>query len=281
MIKSLTLGFSPCPNDTFIFCALAEGKIDTGPYRFDLCLHDVEELNQKAARGILDISKVSSCAVATLMDDYCLLRAGGAIGRGCGPLIVSRCECNIYDIRHKRIAIPGKLTTAHLLLDLLGIHEGPRVEMPFDHIMDAVADGTVEAGVIIHESRFTYPSLGLRLVLDLGNWWETETGLPLPLGGIVIKRSLGKETAAAVEGLIRQSLIYARKNPEEAWPYIRAHAQEMDPRVMQQHIDMFVNDFSLEVGTEGETAIHHLLGVGCRQLNRPFPKGPIFWNDPS
>lgn len=281
MENNLTLGYSPCPNDTYIFCALAENKIDTGPYRFDICLHDVEELNRRAAQGILDVSKVSMSAVASLMGDYYLLRAGGAVGRGCGPLIVSRCECNIYDIRHKRIAIPGKHTTAHLLLDLLGIHEGPRVEMPFDQIMSAVAKGTVEAGVIIHESRFTYPSMGLRLVLDLGNWWETETGLPLPLGGIVIKRSLGKEAAAAVEEIIRQSLLYARKNPEDAWPYIRRHAQEMDPGVMQQHIDMFVNDFSLDVGSEGEAAIHHLLGVGCRQLNRPFPEGSIFWDDPT
>jgi 1,4-dihydroxy-6-naphthoate synthase len=274
---TLRLGYSPCPNDTFIFFGLAEGKVDVSPYRLDITLADVEALNRKARNQELEVSKVSMSAVLHLLDDYWLLRSGGALGRGCGPLVVAREPLTMEELAEKAIAIPGKMTTANLLLRLCGTHRGPSVEMPFDQIMGAVADGEVEAGVIIHESRFTYPALGLRLVVDLGEFWELKTGLPLPLGGIVMKRSLGPDAARFVEAKIRASLLYTRSRPEEAWPYIRSHAQEMDSHVMQQHIDMFVNDFSLDIGGQGERAVRFLLEAAAREENTSLGDKPLFW----
>lgn len=280
MNQVLRLGYSPCPNDTFIFYALQGGRIDTQPYQFDITLADVEMLNRGARESTLDITKVSTHAILHLLDDYSLLRAGGALGRGCGPLIVARKPCALGDLRDKSIAIPGKHTTANLLLQLCGFHEGPVIEMSFDRIMPAVASREVDAGLIIHEGRFTYPSMGLHQVIDLGEWWESRTGLPLPLGGIVIKRDLGTEAARIVEGKIRESLLYARSHPSEAWPYIRHHAQEMEPRVIQRHIDTFVNDFSLDVAEEGEKAIRYLLEAAAdREDGGSFSGKPIFWNE--
>lgn len=276
MDRVLSLGYSPCPNDTFIFCALAEGRIGCEPFCFDVSLADVEELNRKARQGLLDITKVSTHAILHLLDDYWLLRAGGAIGRGCGPLVVSREPVTMEELRHKSIAIPGEMTTANLLLKVNGIHEGKCVEMLFDRIMPAVAAGEVDAGVIIHEGRFTFPSYGLRLVLDLGEWWESETGLPLPLGGILMKRELGADAARFVEGKIRESLLFARANPKEVGSYIQKHAQEMEPGVIEQHIDMFVNEFSLDVGLEGERAIRYILEAASRKGGVPLPDKPIF-----
>jgi 1,4-dihydroxy-6-naphthoate synthase len=278
MNRTLSLGFSPCPNDTFIFYALAEGRIDVDPYRFHVLLADVEELNRRARGFGLDITKVSTHAILHLLEDYWLLRAGGAIGRGCGPLLVAREKVSVEDLRQRPIAIPGRMTTAHLLLHLEGSHCGRRVEMPFDLIMPAVLRGDVDAGVIIHEGRFTYQNMGLQLVLDLGDWWESKTGLPLPLGGIIMKRDLGMEAARFTEEKIRESLLHSRANPEEAWPYIRNHAQEMEPDVIRRHIDMFVNDFSLDVGTEGEKAIRFILEAASEVEEIPLPRKPIFWN---
>ncbi|MCE5243627.1 MAG: 1,4-dihydroxy-6-naphthoate synthase [Syntrophobacteraceae bacterium] len=273
---TIRLGYSPCPNDTFIFFALAEGRIDAAPYRFETLLADVEALNQKARRGELDVTKVSAHAIAHLLDEYCLLRSGGAIGRGCGPLIVARDDFSMDDLRNKRMAIPGRLTTANLLLRIQGIHKGGSIEMPFDRIMDAVASGEVDAGVIIHEGRFTYPSRGLKLVCDLGEWWEGHTGLPLPLGGILVRRDLGGSAARTIEDGIRRSLLYAWNRPEEAWPCVRSHAQEMDPEVMRRHIDMFVNDFSADVGDEGERAIRYMVEAACGLDGLPLPQRPVF-----
>lgn len=201
------------------------------------------------------------------------------MGRGCGPLLVAREATSPGALRDKPVAIPGRMTTANLLLQLEGSHRGPRVEMPFDRIMPAVAAGEVDAGVIIHEGRFTYPLFGLKLVLDLGEWWESTTGLPLPLGGIVMKRSLGKDMAQVVEGKIAESLRYARDNREEPWSYVRSHAQEMEPRVIQQHIDMFVNDFSLHMGQEGGKAIGFLLEAAGAMHGLRLPRMPLFWDD--
>ena len=278
MNQTLRLGYSPCPNDTFIFFGLAEGKVDVEPYRFDITLADVEQLNRKAGERELEISKVSMSAILHLLDDYWLLRSGGAMGRGCGPLVVAREPVTMEDLAERPIAIPGKMTTANLLLRLCGTHRGPSIEMPFDRIMQAVAAGEVDAGVIIHESRFTYPSMGLRLVRDLGEFWELKTGLPLPLGGIVMKRSLGPDAAELVEAKIRESLLYARAQPGEAWPYITAHAQEMDPEVIGQHIEMFVNDFSLDIGSEGERAVRFLLEAAAREENITLAGKSIFWD---
>jgi 1,4-dihydroxy-6-naphthoate synthase len=279
MSQNLLLGYSPCPNDTFIFFALAQGRINTAPYRFEISLADVEVLNQQARSRVLDATKVSISAAMHLLDDYCLLRSGGAIGRGCGPLVVARQELTAHDLRDKSVAVPGQLTTAHTLLQMTGFHRGPSVVMPFDRIMKSVAEGEVDAGVIIHEGRFTYPAMGLHRVLDLGEWWEQETGLPLPLGGILVRRDLGIETAQFVERMIRESLGYARSHPGEAWPYIKTHAQEMADEVIGEHIATFVNEFSLNVGEVGERAIRRLLEAGMEMYGLPFPRKPLFWNE--
>jgi 1,4-dihydroxy-6-naphthoate synthase len=275
----LTLGFSPCPNDTFIFCALAEARIDPRPHGFQIITADVELLNQHARQHALDISKVSINALAHFLDEYWLLRAGAALGRGCGPLVVAREPLTMADLRNQPLAIPGRLTTATLLLGIHGEHRGPRLEMPFEQILPAVSQGEVRAGVIIHEGRFTYSALGLHLVLDLGEWWEEHTGLPLPLGGIVMRRSLGPALAQFVETKIRESLSYARRHPREVWPYITAHAQEMEPAIIRRHIDTFVNDFTVDLGPEGENAVRVLVEAACQQVGLPSPEPSLFWTD--
>ena len=275
----LSLGFSPCPNDTFIFYALAHQCIDSGPFAFEPFLADVEVLNQRARRHTLDVTKVSINAVAHFLDEYWLLRAGGALGRACGPLVVARAPCTMAALRDQSVAIPGRLTTAHLLLQLQGEHRGERVEMAFDQIMPAISRGDVAAGVVIHEGRFTYPAMGLHLVLDLGSWWEQHTGLPLPLGGIVMKRSLGSQAARLVEEKIRASLRYTYTHRNEAWSYITEHAQEMEPTIIQRHIDTFVNDYTLELGVEGEKAIRYLVEAARREVGAAPPGRSLFWTD--
>jgi 1,4-dihydroxy-6-naphthoate synthase len=278
MTQVLHLGYSPCPNDTFIFCGLASGRVSADPYDLKITLADVEWLNRQALSGSLDITKVSIYAMLRLLDSYWLLDSGGAIGRGCGPLIVAREAFTPAELLEKRVAIPGRMTTASLLLQLSGLHRGPLHEMAFDQIMPAVQRGDVDAGVIIHEGRFTYPAYGLTEVLDLGAWWERETGLPLPLGGIAVKRELGSRVASFFEGKIRESILHARAHPEEVWPYVRQHAQEMAPDVIRSHIDMFVNDFSVEAGVEGKRAIRALLEAAASQQNSPMPALPLFWS---
>lgn len=280
MDEILRLGYSPCPNDTYIFFALTQGRIPIEPFRLETTLADVEALNKMALKKTLDVTKVSIHAILHLLGDYGLLRSGGALGRGCGPLAVAREKTTMKELRDRPVAIPGEMTTANLLLQLEGTHRGPLVVMPFDKIMDAVRAGTVDAGVIIHEGRFTYASRGLHLALDLGEWWEKETGLPLPLGGILMRRDLGKEKAEFVAERIRESLLYARGHSEEAWPYIRGLAQEMAPDVIRSHIDMFVNDFSLDVGDEGEKAVRYMLEAAARQGGVTLPDAPLFLDGP-
>ncbi|MGD9506210.1 MAG: 1,4-dihydroxy-6-naphthoate synthase [Syntrophobacteraceae bacterium] len=279
MHQTLTLGYSPCPNDTYIFFGLAEGRIPVEPNKYDIFIADVEALNRKAEQKALDATKISISAFTRLMDDYWMLRAGGAMGRGCGPLVVARNQLSMEDLRDSRIAIPGERTTANLLLRLHGEHRGPRVEMLFDQIMPAIARGDVDAGVIIHEGRFTYPAMGLKEVIDLGAWWEKETGLPLPLGGIVMKRSLGAEAAQRIEKQIRESLAWSRRQPEDAWPYIKSHAQEMEDSVVARHIETFVNHFSEDVGEEGEKAVRTLLEMALRLEGKNLPEAPLFRDD--
>ncbi len=275
----LSLGYSPCPNDTFIFCGIAERRIDAGGIEFRPHLADVEELNQRARKGELDVTKISFHALIHCLDDYWLLRSGGALGRGCGPLIVSRKPCSVEELQEAVVAIPGRFTTANLLLELLGLCRGPKREMLFDQVMPAVAEGTADAGLVIHEGRFTYPQWGLHLVLDLGAWWEETTGLPLPLGCIVIKRSLGIEAARATDRAILRSLEWAETHRDATQAYIRRHAQEMDPGVIHRHIDTFVNTFSRDVGSEGEEAIRRLLSEAARISGKPLPDLPLFWTD--
>ncbi len=274
--RTLTLGYSPCPNDTFIFHALVRGIVGAEGLEFRERLEDVETLNRLAAEGALDVSKVSYGAIPHLVRDYVLLRSGGALGRGCGPLVVAREAFGQGDLAGKRIAIPGRSTTANLLLRLYAPGAAPGVEMVYSDIMPAVARGEVDAGLIIHESRFTYPQHGLAKVVDLGEWWERATGLPIPLGGILARRGLGAETIRAVDDALRRSVEHAFADPAASREYVRAHAQEMDDAVTQQHIDLYVNHFSVDLGSEGERAIHALFararaaGIIARDVPSPF-----------
>jgi len=256
---SLTLGFSPCPNDTFMFYPLVHGLVDTSGLTFRERLEDVETLNRLALAGELDITKVSYHALGHIRDQYALLRSGSALGRGCGPLLVARDDLDPADLRGRRIAVPGQYTTALLLLRLLDPQLDNFIIMPFNEIMDAVLTDKADAGLIIHESRFTYRDLGLHRLVDLGEWWESETGLPIPLGGIVARRSLGAETIAVIERALRAGVAYARSHPAEATRYIREHAQEISDEVCAAHIGLYVNDFSAQLGDEGERAIAELL----------------------
>ena len=262
-MNPLTLGYSPCPNDTFIFYALMHGRIRADDLFFNEVLLDVETLNQKATKAELDISKISYHAFGHLRKDYCLLRSGGALGRGCGPIVITREKLSMDELTSKKIAIPGMLTTASLLLQLYYISEcldpPDFIVLPFDQIMDCVAQGRADAGLIIHESRFTYPSYGLQQAIDLGNWWEKETNLPIPLGGIIARRSLGIELITYIETSIRQSIEYAFQNRSEPEAYIKNHSQELSNEVIRQHIELYVNNFSLDIGDEGERAVREFL----------------------
>lgn len=260
-MRTLSLGYSPCPNDTFIFYALVHGKIDTGDLNFKEILLDVETLNRMASKDKLDITKVSYNAFGNLRDDYCLLRSGGALGRGCGPLVVASKECKMKDLKGKTIAIPGELTTAYLLLQLYDPDFRSNVKaMPFHEIMGAVKEGKADAGLIIHEGRFTYSSYGLKKIIDLGEWWEEETGLPIPLGCIIAKRSLGNDIISKAERLIRESVLYAMSRPEMlGMKYIKEHSQELDDSVIDEHIKLYVNDYSIDIGDNGIRAVRKLL----------------------
>jgi len=258
LTRTLTIGYSPCPNDTFIFYALTHGKVRVPGLTFREQLEDVETLNRMALEGRLDITKISYHALGRLREHYALLRTGGALGRGCGPLIVAKPGTSLRDLRSGSVAVPGMLTTAYLLLRLFDPSITNVVAMPFDRIMQAVADGSVTAGLIIHESRFTYPLYRLEKLLDLGEWWERYSGLPIPLGGILGKRDLGRDLLLEIEAAIRESLKYAYTHPGHVIDYCKDHSQEMDPAVMQSHIDLYVNDFSLDLGTEGLEAVRRL-----------------------
>ncbi|MBM3280106.1 MAG: 1,4-dihydroxy-6-naphthoate synthase [Candidatus Handelsmanbacteria bacterium] len=274
-MSALSLGFSPCPNDTFAFAALVRGLIPGAP-TFAERLEDIETLNHLAMNEKLDVAKVSFHALAHLRNTYCLLHAGGALGRGCGPLVVAREEVEPADLHARKIAAPGKLTTAVLLLRLFDPRMGELVLMPFHRIMDAIRAGEVDAGLIIHESRFTYPHYGLKQVMDLGHWWEEETGHPIPLGGIVARRALGAELIGAVNRGLRASVEYARAYPERVMDYVAAHAQELDPQVMQAHIDLYVNEHTLDYGPSGEVAIADLLARAAWAGVAPQSELPLF-----
>lgn len=286
-MKTLSLGYSPCPNDTFVFYAMVHGKIDTMNLRFKETLLDVETLNQKALNKEFDLTKVSYHAFGYLRKDYCLLRAGGAIGSGCGPIIVAKHEYAIKELRDKKIAIPGKLTTAFLLLQLfdpsfltpntkLQTSNSVFIEIPFNKIMDAVKNEEVDAGLIIHEGRFTYPSYGLRSIIDLGEWWEKETGLPIPLGGIIARRSHGEGLNKKINKIIKASIEYAFDNRVEPMSYIKQHAQELSQEVINQHITLYVNNYSIDIAQDGERAIKELLLRAEEAGIIPRVKGKIF-----
>lgn len=272
-----SLGFSPCPNDTFIFDALVNHKIDTEGLSFDVVLEDVQTLNQWATAGKLAISKISYGVLPLVIDQYVLLNSGGALGMGVGPLLITNpCKVNKQQtanhqlqtsVAEMKIAIPGENTTAHLLFSLAFPEAKNKVFMVFHEIEEAVLSGRVDAGVIIHENRFTYQQKGLEKLMDLGAFWEETIKVPIPLGGIVIKRSVGTALQKKVDRLIRKSLDYAFSNYPTISSYVRRHAREMDESVMRRHIDLYVNNYSLELGEDGKKAVEKLMDV-YQRLNK-------------
>lgn len=254
----MELGYSFCPNDTFIFYALSHGRIPSFTEVRER-MEDVETLNRWAFEGRLPLTKISYAAFGHLRDKYVALRSGGALGRGVGPLVVAR-KPDI-GLRGHRVAHPGRYTTAFMLLRMYESDFEP-VEMRYDRIMPAVEHGEVDAGLIIHESRFTYPVHGLVKLLDLGEWWESASGLPLPLGAILARRDLGERAIYQLEDAVRESLVYAYAHPDEPKFYIKQHAQELSDEVVQAHIDAYVNPLSLDVGEEGESAVRVLFAKG-------------------
>lgn len=281
----LSLHYSPCPNDTFIFHALSAGLVQVPGVQFNITLADVERLNQAAAAHTPDLCKVSVAAAAGVLDEYRILRAGGALGRGVGPVLVCGGGLGLEDLHGKPVAIPGSRTTAALIFGLLCRERGiaPIVtEMVYDEVMPAVESGRCAAGVVIHEGRFTFAERGLALLADLGAWWEQERGLPIPLGCIVMRRSLGLELAREANRGIRDSLLYARRNPEASAQYIRSHAQELDEGVIARHIATFVTKASLDLGPEGEAASLALLAEASRVAGAgPLPADVFLRTDPA
>ena len=272
----LTLGFSPCPNDTFIFDALIHHKIDTEGLEFEVFYDDVETLNQKAFRGELDITKLSYHAFAYMTDKYVLLDSGSALGFGVGPLLI--CKGDPEELYSKltthpdsyrdsplKIGIPGKYTTANFLLGLAFPNATNKVELVFSDIEDAVLEGRVDVGLIIHENRFTYQDKGLKKIIDLGDYWEKQTGCAIPLGGIVANRNLPADVQHKINRVLRKSVEYAFANPRSGLDFIRQHAQEMSEEVMYKHIELYVNKYSVELGEEGRKAINLLFDTAVEK----------------
>ena len=254
------LAYSPCPNDTFIFKAMARQLIDLRGYRFDIVLKDVETLNQNAKKGVYAITKLSFAALGSLMDQYALLRTGSALGMGCGPLLISLPGRRVDDTKKPVVAVPGMGTTAcHLfrfyMEDIFPGKKAALVPMPFDTVMPAVIQKKADFGVIIHEGRFVYTSLGLEMKADLGQWWEKKMSLPIPLGCIAVKRDMDPAIACDIQELIGQSIDHAFLHPDLAYDYIHTHARELDETVIRQHIRLYVNTFSRDIGKTGEEAV--------------------------
>lgn len=282
----LSLGFSPCPNDTFIFDALIHHKIDTEGLEFDVFFHDVETLNQKAFRGMLDITKLSFHAFAYVTATYGLLDAGSALGFGVGPLLIAKDPALVEKVLAKqvdpamvRVGIPGTYTTANFLLGLAFPELANKQELVFSGIEPALLNGSIDLGLIIHENRFTYQEKGLLKVMDLGDFWEGETGTAIPLGGIVAQRSLGPAVTQKINRVIRRSVDYAFEHPRSGIDFIRYHAQEMEEAVMYKHIELYVNWFSVDLGREGRDAVRLLFERAQRNTLIPEVVHPIFLNE--
>ncbi|MEW2413375.1 1,4-dihydroxy-6-naphthoate synthase [Streptomyces sp. NPDC046866] len=259
--RALRIAYSPCPNDTFVFDAWAHGRVPGAP-ALDVTFADIDLTNGMAERGELDVLKVSYAVLPWVLGEYALLPCGGALGRGCGPLVLAR-EPGL-DLAGRTVAVPSERSTAYLLFrlwaaDVLPDGVGKVVVLPFHEIMPAVRDGRVDAGLVIHEARFTYRDYGLHCLADMGEHWETTTGLPIPLGAIIAKRSLGAPTLRALAASARTSVRMAWDDPEASRPYVRAHAQELDPAVADQHIGLYVNEFTADLGDDGYAAVRGLL----------------------
>lgn len=257
----LTLGFSPCPNDTFIFDALVNKKIDTEGLEFEVVLEDVQTLNNWAKEDKLTLSKISYGVLPLITRNYVVLNSGGALGKGVGPLLITNDDHFNADNSNSTVAIPGENTTAHMLFSLAYPQLKNKHFKVFNEIEDAVLTGATDGGVIIHENRFTYQQKGLKKVVDLGEYWEQQLNVPIPLGGIVAKRSLSIDVIKKVDRLIRKSLEYSFDHYPAVTDYVRAHAQEMSEDVMRQHIDLYVNNYSIDLGAAGKKAVEKLLEV--------------------
>jgi 1,4-dihydroxy-6-naphthoate synthase len=272
----LTLGFSPCPNDTFIFDAMVHGRIDTEGLEFDYFLADVEELNRRAFAGKVDITKMSYHAYAFAANNYLILDSGSALGRKSGPLLISKKPIKPEELPDKLIAIPGKYTTANLLLGIAWPDAVNKKEYIFSDIEAALLNEEVDAGVIIHETRFTYHKKGLLKIADLGDYWEKLTNMPIPLGTIVINRAVPEEIALKVNRILRRSLEYAYKDSIASFDFVVKNAQEMDKNVMNNHIKLFVNEYTLQLGNEGRAAIEKLFSIACERKVLPEMPQRIF-----
>jgi 1,4-dihydroxy-6-naphthoate synthase len=279
----LTLGFSPCPNDTFIFDALIHHKIDTEGFDFEVFFDDVETLNQKAVKGELDITKLSFHAFAHVAHQYALLDSGSALGYGVGPLLICEDEALLQpgalDNNDLTVAIPGKLTTANFLLGIAYSNLTNKVLTVFSDIENAVLTGAVDLGLIIHENRFTYAEKGLHKIVDLGSFWEHLTGCAIPLGGIVVNRNVDQSTQQKINRILRKSVEYAFANPKSALEFIREHSQEMDEAVMYKHIDLYVNQYSIDLGTEGRKAIDILFDMASSKGLIPELSNNLYVNN--
>jgi len=258
MLKELTFGYSPCPNDTFMFNAIASGRVTVPDCRITPVLRDVETLNHMAVAGELEVTKLSFYAWMKARERYALLGSGAAMGFGCGPVLIASKKIDRADIGRCRVVLPGRLTTAHLLFKLWAPHNEQRRFIPYDQIFDALISGRADCGVIIHESRFTFESAGFKPVVDLGAWWEEKTGLPIPLGGIAARKDLQPRLIDNINAAVNTSIRQAMDDPKATLPYIRQYAQEMGDAILQAHIRTFVNDFSLKLGPAGYRAIDKL-----------------------
>jgi 1,4-dihydroxy-6-naphthoate synthase len=272
----LTLGFSPCPNDTFIFDAMVHGRIDTEGLEFDYFLTDVEELNRKALSADIDVTKISYNAYAYVAQNYLILDAGSALGHRNGPLLISKNRIGISELPGLKIAIPGKYTTANLLFSIAWPEVVNKTEYLFSDIEDALLKDEVDAGLIIHETRFTYFRRGLHKLADMGEYWETLTGFPIPLGAIVIKRSIPDEIALKVNRVVRRSLEYAYKDSFASYDFVSDNAREMDSTIMNNHIKLFVNEYTLNLGKKGREAIVELFRIAGEKGVIPALPARIF-----
>jgi 1,4-dihydroxy-6-naphthoate synthase len=274
----LSLGYSPCPNDCFMFDAIVHKRIDLEGLEFDVRLADVEALNKAAFAGDADVTKLSYHAYAFCIDRYVLLDAGSALGRNCGPLLISKRPIAQAEVAcgGLSIAIPGQFTTANFLLGLAFPDAHKKTELVFSAIESAVLDDRFDAGLIIHENRFTYETKGLKKIIDLGEFWEGETGAPIPLGGIVIRRALPDDVKARVNRVLRRSVEYAFAHRTASLEYVRAHAQEMSDDVMYKHIDLYVNEYSVDLGTEGRHAVELLFAKASAMRIIPDRSNALF-----
>jgi 1,4-dihydroxy-6-naphthoate synthase len=267
----LTLGFSPCPNDTFIFDALVNKKIDTEGIELVPVLEDIETLNKWAVDGKLDVTKLSFPAFFKNLDEYISLSSGGALGNSVGPLLVAKNEVSLDKIESARVAIPGVNTTANFLFSFAFPKATNRFPVLFSTIEDTVLNGAADLGLLIHENRFTYHQRGLVKIMDMGEYWQQQTGLPIPLACIAVKRTVDKENQKKIGKLIKQSVAYAFANYPHISPYVKEHSQAMEEEVMRKHIDLYVNDFSIDLGEKGKAAIERLYEVFSRGMSKSIP----------